>query len=471
MQDPIPYYCWSVDWERLIADYPPPGLFHQSTGQLSDDALRALQETRFLQRMGEAWRIGFYARRWRAAGLEPGDVRGLDDLDKIPTFNSDDLRDAIAEEPPFGSHHPLSRATLGEVPLKLQTSGGTTGLPRFTLFDPLAWEVQAILTARALYAQGARPGDVVEITYTNSLANAAWCGTNALHHWLGCVPVTAGSGNVTSSERHLEYARTLGVNGWYSRGEYLARLTEVARETGFDLHQLPTRYIHSFLGPDVEGHLRRQLEEAWGAPVYDNYGTHEIGLVAFECEAKDGMHLSEDCVVVQTIDIDSGTPLPLGAKGSSVFTSLHRSVPPFIRYDLRDVLIQSERSLCGCGLRTRKLSTFLGRADEMIKLRGTNVFPLACQSAVTADPRNSGDYICVVSHKGEGLARREEMVVRIERRSPDIDADSLAQDMRRALHRDLGVKVDVEIVEAGSLSPLTGLGTQNKVKRLLDLRR
>src|SRR3546814_4031223 len=97
-----------------------------------------------------------------AAGLEPGDITSLDDIEKIPTFNSDDLKSAIEAAPPFGDHHPYRREDFGDVPLKIQTSGGTTGMPRVTLFDALAWEVQGIQTARGLYAQGARPGDVIQ---------------------------------------------------------------------------------------------------------------------------------------------------------------------------------------------------------------------------------------------------------------------------------------------------------------------
>jgi phenylacetate-CoA ligase len=466
----IPYYCKALDWDQLIADYPPPPHYGEKCGRFTSGELLALQERRFLARVADAWQVPFYRKHWSKAGLEPGDVTRLEHITRIPKFTSDDLREAIVEGPPFGTHHPFGREGFGRTPLKLQTSSGTTGMPRATLFDPLAWEVQGIQGARAFYAQGGRPGDVVQITYTNSLANAAWNAFTSAFNWLGCVPVTCGSGAVTPSERQLEFARSWGVDWWFTRGEYLARLAEVASATGFDLHQLGTRFLHSYLGPDTEGVLRKRLEEAWNAPVYDNYGTHEIGLIAFECREKNGKHVSEDTVYMETVDVETGEPLPLGTRGSFVATSLHRSVPPFIRYDLRDVLIVNERDQCGCGLATRKISTFLGRADEMVKLRGTNVFPLACQNAISKEARATGDYICVAFHVGEGLARREEMVVRVERRSPEIDADAMATDLRRSLHKDLGVRVEVEIVEADSLAEHTRMGREGKVRRLLDLR-
>lgn len=470
MTHPIPYYCKSVDWDEFIAAYPPPPLFSQTVGRLSADALHALQEKRFLDRMADAWRVPFYQRRWRSVGLEPGDVTRLEHIERIPTFNSDDLKGALQSAAPFGDHYIDGRPPLGRVPLKLQTSGGTTGLPRPTFFDPIAWEVQAVQAARAFHEQGALPGDMVQITYSNSLANSAWMASTALMNWLGCVPMTTGTGVVTPTERKLEYAREWKVDWWFARGEYLGRLAQVAEERGFDLKGLGTRFLHSYLGPDIEGHFRAKLEAAWGCPVYDNYGTHEIGLIAFEGRERKGKHINEDTVFVEIVDTDTGAPLPFGRRGNLVATSLHRSVPPIIRYDMRDLMIMTDREESESGLVTRKLSMFLGRADEMVKLRGNNVYPLACQNAVTKDNRTTGDYICVAYHVGEGLGRREEMVVRIERNSPSVDAAALEADMRAALYKDLGVKVDVEIVDAGTLAEHTRLG-RDKVRRLLDLRK
>ena len=183
------------------------------------------------------------------------------------------------------------------------------------------------------------------------------------------------------------------------------------------------------------------------------------------------MHISEDTAYVEIADNGTGEILPPGQTGNLIATSLYRSVPPIIRFNMRDLLALYPRETCGCGLCTQKLSNFRGRSDEMVKLRGTNVYPLACMEAVSRDPRTNGEYICVVSYEGEGLSRREKFVVQVERRAGEIDAESLRTDMEAALHRDLGVRVDVEIVDPGTLAVHTGLGTQNKTKRLLDLRK
>ena len=466
--DEIPYYHRSVNWQQLMADYPPPPHFHQTTGKLSAEEIFDLQSRRFMERVAEAWQTRFYRERWSAVGLEAGDINNLHDITKIPTFTSDDLKQAIVDAPPFGSHHPIRRSDFGKFPLKIHTSGGTTGMPRPTLFDPIAMEVQGIQTARAFYAQGGRPGDVIQIPFTASLANSGWAAYVGAFGWLGGVPVTTGSGKVTPSERQLAYAAAWGVNGWYILGDYLARLTQVADDTNFDLHQLPTKYITTFLGPDADSDFRSKLEDAWGAPVFDNYGSHEVGLVAFECKART-RHISEDTAYIEIIDQDNSEVLPDGQVGSVVATSLYRGMPPFIRYNLRDRMYLSPHRACACGICSRSLSAMLGRADEMVKLRGTNIYPLACQPAVKGDPRTTGEFICVVSYAGESIGRQEEMVVRVERRTTEVNSAELTEDLRKALYTDLGARVGVEIVDAGALSDVCGGG--DKPRRLLDLRR
>lgn len=467
----VPHYWRSVDWEALVRNFPPPPDYHRTTGRWSADELRAHQDRLFRQRMAEGWNVPFYQKLWGNEGIEPADIKSLDDLGKLPSFTSDDLKQATAENPPYGSHTPFGVEGLGTMPLKVQTSGGTTGLPRITLFDPIAWEIQGIQTARAMFAQGARPGDVIQTLFTTSLANAGWCVHHGVHAWLGGVSVTTGSGVVTPTERQLEFAQALGTNAWYGTAEYFGRLAEVAETIGFDLKSLPTKFISGLLGVDTEGTVRKRLQDAWGAPFYDTWGSHEIGLLAFECIHQDGKHISEDTCFLEIVDIDQGHVLPYGEEGNVVATNLGRGIPLFIRYNMRDRMRMIDRTECACGLCTRKLSLFLGRSDEMVKLRGTNVYPMACLSAVSRELRATDDYICVVYYEGEGLARRDEMVVRIERKSPDINAEALAADMEAAFRKDLSVKVVVHVFEAGELAQFTKVGAEGKARRLIDLRK
>ncbi|GAA1000219.1 phenylacetate--CoA ligase family protein [Subtercola frigoramans] len=466
---PIPYYWSSVDWAKLVDEFPPPPFFDEVMADTSDDALLELQNARFLARMKDAWSVPFYRNRWSAVGLEPGDIRGLDDLEKIPTFTSDDIKTSIEAHPPFGDHQNFALETM-TAPLKIQSSGGTSGLPRPTLFDPVAWEVQAIQFARAFVAQGSEVGDILQITLTNSLGNTAWCSSTAAQHWSGLVPLTTGSGAVTSSVRQLELAREWGTAGWVAFGEYMKILAETAKTAGIDLKkELPTRFIHTYLGVDTEGHLRKLLEDAWGAPVYDNYGTHEVGLIGYECQQQNGLHVNDDTAVLQITDRETGRALPDGAAGNIVVTSLHRSVPPIIRYNLKDLMYREPREKCACGARTTKLSGFLGRSDEMVKLRATSVYPRAAQDTVQGDERATGEFICVVENVGTGLSARERMTVRVEAK-PEVDEGLLRASLLARLADLFGVAVDVDIVPGGSLAPLTGLGGEGKVKRLLDLR-
>lgn len=465
----IPYYWSSVDWNQFMQDYPPPPHFDAAMASRSDEELRTLQEGRFLQRIADAWEVPFYNERWRAAGLEPGDIKGLDDLEKIPTFTSEDIKKATLSKPPFGDHQNFALRDMA-TPLKIQSSGGTSGLPRPTLFDPVAWEVQAIQYARAFVAQGGRVGDVLQITLTNSLANTAWCASTAALNWSGLVPLTTGSGAVTSSVRQLELAKEWGTSGWVAFGEYLKILAETAAAHDIDLRKdLSTRFIHTYLGVDTDGHLRRLLQEAWGVPVYDNYGTHEVGLIGYECCEQSGLHVNDDTAVLQIVDRDTSQPLDDGEEGNIVVTSLHRSVPPIIRYDLKDLMRRESRSLCACGARTTKLSGFLGRSDEMVKLRATSVYPRAAQDTIQGDDRSTGEFVCVVDSVGSGISARERMTVRIEAKRA-VDENALHSDMAARLKVLFGVAVDVEIVPSGSLAPITGLGGEGKVKRLLDLR-
>ena len=309
----LPLYRQSFDWEQYCRDYPMPDVFERTVYRWPPERLRALQNERFMRCVQAGWKNPFYRRRWSDAGLEPGDIVSLDDIAKLPTFNSDDIKASIDSRPPFGDLHDVDRSRLASMPFKLQTSGGTTGTPRGTLADPIAWETQALSTARAMWIQGARPGDVMQIPMTCSLANAPWQNYKACHDFLGILPLTTGSGIVTASRQQLDIAFRYGTNMWVSFPEYLTRLAEVCRdELKRDVRELKTKLLRTYLGPDVEGTLRRSLQDEWGCPVFDTYGTHEIGTGGFDCPERDGMHVMEDTLYLEIVDVETGTPLPPG---------------------------------------------------------------------------------------------------------------------------------------------------------------
>jgi phenylacetate-CoA ligase len=245
----------------------------------------------------------------------------------------------------------------------------------------------------------------------------------------------------------------------------------VAHEEGLDLRKLNTRFIASFLGPDLDGSLRKMLEGVWHCPVFDNYGTHEVGLPAFECQEKDGLHLMEDMFIVEVADVDTDQIVPDGEKGNLVMTSLYRKHPPLIRYNLRDYvrIVSDGRRRCSCGSSTRKMDHFLGRSDDMVKIRGTNVFPMACVRAVTSDDRTTGEWLCVVERAAAGLDVRDDMAVQVEVKPGAGDREGLIRVLEDRLKSDLGIRVTVELVAAGSLAAFT-YGREGKARRLLDKR-
>lgn len=469
----LPLYHYALDWKVFHATYPPPDVFLDTVYRWPADRVRALQNERFLEVMAVGWQNPFYRDLWGKAGLAAHDIRSLDDITKLPVFTSDDIKTDQQEYPPFGRMPGFStlQANLMTTPTKLQTSGGTTGKPRLTLHGPIEWEMHALTTARSLYLLGARPGDVMQIPSTCSLANLGWAFYKACHDYLGVMPVTTGSGVVTPSRRQLEIAFECGVNLWISFPEYLIRLAKACREElGRDVRELETKFILTFLGPDLEGTLRNELETLWGCPVYDNYGTNELGEGAFECPHKSGLHLMEDLDYFEILDTETGRPVAPGEVGNLVVTVFHRRLAPVIRFNLRDLgrLVGSEP--CACGSHFRRIDHFLGRSDSMIKIRGVNLYPMACLPAVKSDPRTTGEWLCEALLGERGGGAREEMLVHVEYRKDAGDSlGGLKEHLEARLKSDLGLTVEVRLVPEGELDQLGTLG-EGKAKRLVDRR-
>ena len=467
----LPLYHRSIDWDALYRDYPVPDVFERTVYKWSADRVRALQNERFLACMERGWSNEFYVRRWRAAGLEPGDIQGIDDSAKLPTFNSDDIKQDQEENPPFGTIHGPGLGYLQDTPLKLQTSGGTTGTPRPTLYGPVEWELNGLTLARALYVLGVRPGDVFQAPYTAALQNTGWCSYKAAHDYLGALVLTTGTGAVTPSRRQLELAFEWGTNVWYARPEYMTQLAKVCRdELGRDLRELDTKFVCGGFGPDVDSSFRHQIEGLWGCPAYDLYGTHEMGMGSFECTHKAGMHLMEDAIYVELVDVDSEAAVPDGEKGNMVVTIFFRSIPPIIRYNLRDLTRIVGTDVCACGSAFRRMEKCLGRSDTMVRIRGNSIWPQACLPAVKSDPRTTGEWLCVAERVTRDDVVREEMTVKIEISDGAGAVDGLQARLEGRLRADLGVKVAVELVGEGALQAYSNRGVESKPRRILDLR-
>ncbi len=460
----VPYYWQALDFAKLTAEYPPPPYFYESVYRMPRDALRTLQEQRFLAQMQRAWEIPFFQRHWNNAGMARGDIKSLDDLVKIPPYTVHDIRASIERNPPFGDFMGVSPADGAHMPLVLQTSGGTTGLPRPMLYAPQDRETMAILGGRRLSMQGVRPGDRVLVTYSLGLTNGGFMGREAIWKYSGALPVMTGSGTSTPTRRQIEIAKAWGINVILGFPAYLRHMAIVARdEMGIDPKSLKLKVLGSHLG--VED--RKVIEDLWGAPCMDSYGINETGMVASECSHQDGMHIHEDAVIIEICDPETAQPVPTGERGNMFITSLYKYSAPQIRFNVNDVSAL-RTGQCACGSTLQRLDKIFGRADNMIKLRGVNVFPEAVGALVAEDARCTGEYFCVVERVG--AAGTEEMTVMVELKDASTASDALRDDLDRRFKEGLGVKCKVVSVGRGGLDSYTGVSQNSKIKRVLDRR-
>lgn len=460
----VPWYSRSLDFEQLARDYPPPPDCFRTTFRMPRGELRALQERRFLETVRRGWEIPFFQRHWRNAGMEPGDVRSLDDLQKIPPYTVHDIRQSIERNPPFGDFMGVSPEDGKRMPLVLQTSGGTTGLPRPMLYAPQDRETMAILGGRRFALHGICPGDLVLVTYALGLSNGGMAPREALWRYTGAVPVMTGSGATTPTRRQIELIKAWKVNVILGFPAYLRHMALVARdEMGIDVRSLGVRLIGTHIGMED----RTRIEALWGAPCFDMYGTHESGMMAAECRHQTGMHVQEDAFILEIADPESGRILPDGERGTIYITTLYKWGAPQIRFNVNDISAYATGN-CPCGSTMRRLQRIFGRNDNMVKLRGVNVFPEAVGAVVAEDLRTNGEYYCVVDRVGE--AGTDEMTVMVEARDSASDRSVMKTDLERRMKEVLGVRVAVELHEKGALDRYTGTSQTSKVKRLLDRR-
>ncbi len=462
----FPWYHKSLDLDAITRDYPPPPDFFRGIFKASRDEIHALQDKRFLATMKRGWEIPFFQRHWRSAGMEPGDIKSLADLPKIPSYTVEHIRKSIEAHPPFGDFMGVAPGGTNPMPLVLQTSGGTTGLPRPMLYSPHDREIMAICGARRYAMQGMRPGDIVLVAFSLGLSNGGFANREILWKYTGALPINTGSGATTPTRRQIEICRAWGINVVLAFPSYLRHLALVARdEMGFDVRDLKIRMIGSHIG--IED--RKQIEELWGAPCYDSYGTHENGTLATECKYQDGMHINEDCFELEIVDPQTNKVQPDGERGCLHITTLFRDSAPQIRFNINDISSYQTGTDCPCGCTFRRLTKIYGRNDNMVKVRGVNVFTEAIGVTVAADQRTNGEFFCVIEAVGE--SRSDELTVMVEVRDPAKNAAIVKEDIERRLKEVIGLRTTVTPVGLKELDPHTGVSQTSKVKRLIDKRK
>lgn len=452
----FPTYFEALDARQLLEDYPVGDAFVRRYTKMSRDELRARQERDFAKLMARGWQIPFYQRLWGAKGIEPGDVSGLDDIEKLPVYDKSDLMASVAEHPPFGDFggadgpdHP---------PVIFHTTSGTTGRPQPLLFGPKGREVGNLLVGRMYRWQGLRPEDIVQSVYGHGMINGGHYIREAVTHFTNSLFLSAGTGIETRSANQVGLMADFGVTVLVGFIDYIRKLAEVAREEGL-LDRINIRMICGHLGTED----RSSVEAAWGgAKAYDWYGVGDTGSIAGEGPERDGLYVWEDAHYLELLDVDSSRPVAAGETGDMVVTCLYKDdVAPCIRFNTHDITHELT-SANATGMAFKRIAGFKGRSDNMVKLRGINVFPHAIGALIEKRPDLTGEYVCRLSREANG---RDEMLVLVESRG-GTDRNQLSALLRQGL----GVEVTVELVEPTATAPLTQIDVRQKPIRLIDER-
>lgn len=457
-------YVDEARFAHMLAEYPIGDAFLAGPARLSSDALRALQERRFRAVLARAWQVPFYRRRWSAVGLEPGDVRGLDDIEKLPAFTKSDLMASVEAHPPWGDYHGVDLGRGQRPHVVFHTTSGTTGTPQPMYYGAWDRELQNLMLARTYRLHGMRDDDVVHSVYGFGMVNGGHYVREAILRFTKAMLLTAGTGLETRSEQQVALMQRFGATVLVGFADYLKRLAEVAREQGIAPgRDIPVRLISGHLGKES----RATIEAMWGgAQAFDWYGVGDTGTICAEGPARDGLYVYEDAHYLEILDPETGRAAEVGASGNICVTVLFKTgVYPIVRFNTNDVSAFMPIDSAD-PIRFRRVAGFQGRSDNMVKLRGINVYPTGIGAILAEHPAAAGEYVCRATRRGS----REEMTVLIEIKQGIARDLPLAEELRALLRRRLGVEVAVELVELGATAPLTEVERRQKPIRLIDER-
>lgn len=439
-----------------ICPTPPEGLSietapRQEIRRIQDEQLRAL-----IQR---AWEhIPFYRKRWEAAGVQPGDICTVDDLHRLPVVSKSDFEDSLRQHPPFGDY----QGDFASV--RVQASSGTSGNPKPFFFTRNDWDTIARLWARRFYAQGLREGDILQVVFAYTLFIVGFTASEGAMR-LGALVVPTGSGGVTPSERQVKIAREWGVNVLAGTPSYVLHLADVAEQQGYDLRRdfKLKRTIHT-AEPMTEA-ARLALEERWGVEAFDNFGSVETGAPSFECEMKDGYHISEDAYIFEVLDPHTHERVPAGEQGVLVVTCLFKEAAPVIRYNLEDLCRFIEEP-CACGRSFRRISKLQGRMSEMLKVSGIPFYPTSVEAALARFPELTREYAVFVERVGQ----QDKLSVQVECRPGRDPETGLKARLERELKVATQLTIEATLLEPGTLARSLHVENRIKIKRLVDKR-
>ena len=430
-----------------------PNYYQPEIETMPYEQLRQLQSERLVKQVQHVWdNVPYYRKKMEQKGVTPEDIHGLEDLHKLPFLCKDDLREAY----PYG----LLGKPLNEC-VRIHSTSGTTGkrvVAFYTQHDIDLWDD---CCARALTAAGATREDVCHIAYGFGLFTGG-AGLNGGSHKVGCLTLPMSSGN---TDRQLQFMTDLGSTILCCTPSYAAYLAESIHEQGLrDQIKLKA----GIFGAEAWSEdMRHDIEDKLGIKAYDIYGLTETSGpgVAFECSEQTGMHINEDHFIAEVINPETGEVLPEGSKGELVFTAITKEAFPLLRYRTRDICVLT-RKKCSCGRTHVKMSKPMGRSDDMLIIRGINVFPSQIET-VLLQQGYPANYQIVVDR----VNNSDTFEVMVEM-NPEMFSDSLAKisaaekELVGALKSMLGIAAKVKLV-----APKTITRSEGKAVRVIDKRK
>ena len=415
--------------------------------------ITALQVKRLKETVRQAMASPFYEPILREQGITPESIKGLDDLRRLPFTTKDDLR----------SHYPFG---LCAVPLekivRVHSSSGTTGNPTVVCHTQSDLDAWANQVARCMYMVGLRDTDVIQNTSGYGMFTGG-LGIQYGAERLGAMTVPAAAGN---SKRQIKFIMDFGSTALHAIPSYATRLAAVFHEEGIDPAR-DTKLTTLIIGAEPHSEeQRRRIEELLGVKAYNCFGMSEMNGpgVAFECKEQNGLHIWEDYYIAEIVDPQTLEPVPDGEVGELVLTTLRREGMPLLRYRTRD-LTRFLTGSCPCGRTHRRIDRFKGRSDDMMIVKGVNIFPVQIEKILMGFSELGSDYLITIETVGEN----DEMTVEVELASITDDYGSLTaltKEITRQLKDEILLTPRVRLVAPGSLPRSEG-----KAERVKDMRK
>ena len=420
----------------------------------SREQIKAWQDERLVKQVKHVWdNVPYYRKKMEKAGVTPDDIKGTEDLHKLPFITKDDLREAY----PYG----LLAKPLSEC-VRIQSTSGTTGkrvVAFYTQHDIDLWED---CCARAITAVGGTNEDVCQVSYGYGLFTGG-PGLNGGSHKVGCLTIPTSSGN---TERQIMFIRDLQATILCCTPSYASYLGETMKEMGLTPDQIPLKA--GIFGAEAwSEEMRQDIQKTLGIKAYDIYGLTELSGpgVSFECSEQNGMYINEDHFIAEIIDPETGEVLPEGSKGELVFTAITKEAFPMIRYRTKDICMLN-RTPCSCGRTHVRMCKPMGRSDDMLIIRGVNVFPSQIET-VLLNQGYPANYQIIVDR----VKSTDTLDVQVEM-TPEMFTDNLGEINRRqkeiadGLRSMLGISAKVTLV-----APKSIVRSEGKAVRVIDKRK